>query len=216
MSELSKTLFNNFEQLMRQNHRMMGFMSMNRGGKHFSSQQRVLGILKKHNGEMTTSQLAEELDIRPSSVSELIKKLEKSGFVTRKKDEKDKRVTLIHLTVSGVTASEEKSDKIGDFSEIFFNSLAEEEQAELNRLLEKLLTNSKDQREEWFEQMQQVRRRADFGGRGRGRRPEHPFSDFEGQPDEMNRDDFFHHPSAFKNEEERNEFMAKFFGGKYQ
>ena len=165
MSELSKTLFNNFEQLMRQNHRMMGFMSMSRGGKHFSSQQRVLGILKKHNGEMTTSQLAEELDIRPSSVSELIKKLEKSGFVTRKKDEKDKRVTLIHLTESGITASEEKSDKIGDFSEIFFNSLDEEEQAELNRLLEKLLTNSKDQREEWFEHMQQRRRRPDFGGR---------------------------------------------------
>ncbi len=216
MSELSKTLFKNFEQLMRQNHRMMGFMSMSRGGKHFSSQQRVLGILKKHNGEMTTSQLAEELDIRPSSVSELIKKLEKSGFVTRKKDEKDKRVTLIHLTESGITASEEKSDKIGDFSEIFFNSLDEDEQAELNRLLEKLLTNSKDQREEWFEHMQQMRRRPDFGGRERGRRPGHPFSDFENHPDGMDRVDFFHHPSEFKNEEEHNEFMTKFFGGKEQ
>jgi DNA-binding MarR family transcriptional regulator len=61
------------------------------GGHH------ILGIILEEDG-IRTSELAEKLDIRPSSVSEAVSKLEEAGFAARKKDENDSRSVRIYAT----------------------------------------------------------------------------------------------------------------------
>lgn len=62
---------------------------------HSHSQRRVMHYLMKHPGERSTD-LAKGLDIRPSSLTELLDGLEKQGYVVRKKDATDSRAILIY------------------------------------------------------------------------------------------------------------------------
>ncbi|HCC01052.1 MAG TPA: hypothetical protein DEP42_07575 [Ruminococcaceae bacterium] len=60
----------------------------------------VLRILSQDDG-LPQMMLAEKLDIRPSSLGELVSKLETNGFVERRKNQADKRVYNVFLTVKG-------------------------------------------------------------------------------------------------------------------
>jgi len=58
---------------------------------------RPLEVLAE-NDNVTSRELAELLDIRPSSLTELLTRLESEGLVTRTPDENDRRVTRVSLT----------------------------------------------------------------------------------------------------------------------
>ena len=64
----------------------------------------LLLILRKE--PVGQKELVEMLDIRPSSLSELLKKLEAKGFVTRTPDEQDKRNMIVTLTGEGKALAE--------------------------------------------------------------------------------------------------------------
>ena len=51
--------------------------------------------------DVTAGRLAEVLDIKPSSVTQIIKKLEEAGTVMREKSATDSRVTLVKITDKG-------------------------------------------------------------------------------------------------------------------
>ena len=74
------------------------FMSQN--NQRLSGQQRVLAVLNLEDG-LVQSYLAEVLDLRPSSLAELLKKMENSGDIQRKEDAADKRIKRIYLTETG-------------------------------------------------------------------------------------------------------------------
>lgn len=100
-------------------------------------QLRLLRLLGEHDG-MTNAEIAEALDIRPSSVSALVKKLEEAHFIERHDDPDDKRVSRIFVTDAGrtfLTGSRQFKD---DFSEACFASLSATEQSQLRDLLRKL------------------------------------------------------------------------------
>ncbi len=84
--------------------------------------------------------LTEELRINPSSVSEMISKLENDGYVKRTVDPTDKRATLISLTELGEARAaelqDEKNEKLGKA----FGNLTDDEKEQLIALLEKLTT----------------------------------------------------------------------------
>lgn len=61
---------------------------------------RLLCILAENEG-VSSRELAELLDIRPSSLSELLGRLEGEGLITRAADEADKRVSRVTLTEKG-------------------------------------------------------------------------------------------------------------------
>ncbi|MBO0455970.1 winged helix-turn-helix transcriptional regulator [Enterococcus hulanensis] len=102
-----------------------------------NGQQRVLAILAKEDG-LIQSQLAEILDIRPSSLAELMKKMEKSGDVIRKEEEHDKRIKRVFLTEKGKQKAQKFSYISEDMSEIFFAGLTEEEQEKFSEYLQKI------------------------------------------------------------------------------
>ena len=102
-----------------------------------TGQQRVLAILVKEDG-LIQSQLAEILDIRPSSLAELMKKMEKSNDVLRKEEKHDKRIKRVFLTEKGRQKAKKISHVGEDMSEAFFAGLTEEEQENFSEYLQKI------------------------------------------------------------------------------
>lgn len=66
-------------------------------GRHHHGGHKILQVLNQE-GEMIAKDLAEKLDIRPSSLSEALDRLEKRGLIKRTIDENDQRRTLISLS----------------------------------------------------------------------------------------------------------------------
>lgn len=68
------------------------------GEKHPSrGGMRLIKVVLTEDG-ISTSQLAERLDIRPSSLTDLVKRMEESGDIRRVQDEQDSRVWRVHAT----------------------------------------------------------------------------------------------------------------------
>lgn len=60
----------------------------------------VLGLVAKKDG-LSQRELAKILNIKPPTVNVSVQRLEKAGFLYKKPDEKDQRVTRIYLTEKG-------------------------------------------------------------------------------------------------------------------
>ena len=113
-----------------------GHYLAHRIGNTKRGQDSILTVISQHPG-ITQKEIGEILNIQPASVSELLMKLERKGFVLRKKDEKDRRNIKVQLTEDGRTHLAEPEKKSADP----FQVLSTEEQEQLRSLLEKLLTD---------------------------------------------------------------------------
>lgn len=111
-------------------------------------QLRVLRLLLAKE-PLTNSQIVEELDIRPSSTSVLVSKLEESGLVKKAASPKDKRVTFISLTDEGRESLANSRKLKNELSDSFFENLSDEEQQQFVVLLQKLLKNLNDNSSKW-------------------------------------------------------------------
>lgn len=67
---------------------------------------------------MTIGQLAEHLDVRASTMSQMLDRLERSGYVRREQDAQDARVKMINLTAAG-------SDVIAQTETVWMEALSE-------------------------------------------------------------------------------------------
>lgn len=115
--------------------------------QRLTGQQRVLAVLRLEDG-LKQSYLMEILSLSPSSLAELLKKLEKSGDITREEDAEDKRIKNVFLTEAGRQKAEKLANtKEENFSEVFFGGLTEEEMEKLSELLDKITTG-------WPEELQ--------------------------------------------------------------
>lgn len=101
-------------------------------------QKRVLTTLRS-KGPTTQQELLKVLGISPATLSELLSKLEEKKLIARARSAKDRRVSVIELTESGV----QKADKIAEtdtrIAEEMFGSLGEDRQQQLSKLLESML-----------------------------------------------------------------------------
>lgn len=109
-----------------------------------NGQQRVLAILAREDG-LIQSQLAEILDIRPSSLAELMKKMEKSGDVSRKEEAQDKRIKRVFLTEKGKQKAQTFNHVGEDRSDVFFAGLTKEEQEQFSDYLQKISAGWQDE-----------------------------------------------------------------------
>lgn len=109
-----------------------------RGPNPAFARERLLGIIGSYEGGVRQKTLVEELRINPSSVSEIISKLESDGYVKREVDPDDKRATLISLTELGTARAAELEDERKEQFSRAFGNLTDEEKEQLLALLEKL------------------------------------------------------------------------------
>ena len=108
-----------------------------RRGKHseLRGQRRALHYLLKQDGISQTDLLA-LMDVRPSSLSELLNKMEEKGHIERKEAREDKRIRLIYLSKEGRSIAESMSKSAK--SKKIFGELDEVEKELLLSLLKKL------------------------------------------------------------------------------
>lgn len=79
----------------------LSYSEMNYGNVNpYKGQSRCLLYLDR-NGSINQKDLAEQLSIRPSSVSDILSKLEQKGFIQKTPSDTDKRITIITLTDKG-------------------------------------------------------------------------------------------------------------------
>lgn len=121
-------------------------------------QGRVLAILKMQPS-ISTKDLSYLLDIRQQSLSELLNKLEKAGYITRTPKESDRRVMIVNLTEKGRNAQLEPPE-----SPDLFACLSEEEQTVFSNYLERITASLEtilgaDDREDMEQWMEQARNR---------------------------------------------------------
>lgn len=99
---------------------------------------KVLSVLREQNG-IGQKDLAEILQIRPASASELLGKMEKMGWITRKTNEYDKRKTNVFLTEKGEEVSQQMIDTRRGIAEEIFGALDTAEREQFGLLLDKLV-----------------------------------------------------------------------------
>ncbi|MEH7417342.1 MarR family transcriptional regulator [Neobacillus drentensis] len=99
----------------------------------------ILVCLYGKNG-ISVKELAEKIHRTQPTVTVLIDKLQKLGFVERNKSKEDSRITLISLTEKGTQLEpifREISEKLNT---VIYGGLTHTEKEQLEYLLEKILT----------------------------------------------------------------------------
>ena len=66
----------------------------------YRGQPPMLRVLWEREGR-THSELAERLHVQPATITKMIKRMERAGFVERRPDLEDQRVSRVHLTKAG-------------------------------------------------------------------------------------------------------------------
>ena len=106
----------------------------------FRGQPHVIDLLHERDG-LTHSELAAQLEVTPATVTKTIQRMEKAGFLQRKPDVNDQRVSRVYLTKAGRAVHSDlqafqqqmESDSVRGFSE--------EEQAVMRGFLLRLRDN---------------------------------------------------------------------------
>ena len=93
------------------------------------------------NDGKNQEEIAETLKIDKGTTARALKKLEEQGFVTRIKDENDKRSNKIYLNDKAKDVREGVLDVLNDWNKEITKSLTEEEEEMLKSLLEKVCKN---------------------------------------------------------------------------
>jgi MarR family transcriptional regulator, organic hydroperoxide resistance regulator len=91
--------------------------------------------------DITQMQLTELLNCEPSTVTNMVKTLEKKGFVYRKKDPVDGRVSRVYLTEKGLAVREPITQIWRKQQDKLLKGLTAENRALLNEFLQQMEKN---------------------------------------------------------------------------
>ena len=105
------------------------------------AQHRVLSILLD-NGPMPQAELLEILDVRSSSLSELLRKLENRGLILRERNEEDRRGFIIAPTDQARALAAPPDDDAD--ADSLFGCLDQTERDQLRAILTKLVDSLRD------------------------------------------------------------------------
>lgn len=112
----------------------------------FSGQQHII-LLLMHNEGLTIGQVAEATGVAVATASVSIKRMEKAGFVERRADESDARLTKLYLTEKGKAAPKNIKIKMDNQEQHITKGLSQDEVMQLSDLLDAVLKNIKEQEE---------------------------------------------------------------------
>jgi len=107
---------------------------------HYREVSRLLKIIADNDG-IIQRDLADEMDVRPSSMTEMLSRMEAHGLINREQDEKDQRAVHIRLTDAGRALAGESAGATESLVGEMFKNLSEEEIKAMLELTKKLGTN---------------------------------------------------------------------------
>ena len=102
----------------------------------------ILFLLKAENGQ-AMSQLSRLLFLDNSTITGLIDRLEKSGFVLRKANPKDRRIFLIHITHKGIKEVNKAKRAINRVNEEIKADFSKEEIESFKKILNSFVVKFK-------------------------------------------------------------------------
>lgn len=108
----------------------------------FSGQQDIIILLIENDG-MTVSELSKRLNVSAATASVSVKRMEKAGFVIKKPDENDARVTRLYASEKAKLAPELLHEKMTSLECVMRQGMTEEETQQLSSLLERAIENMK-------------------------------------------------------------------------
>lgn len=114
---------------------------LNRGIDGFATSHGDIISALFTNPRMTMAEIAEKIRKDKSTVTVLVEKLVRLGYLMKERDTADSRIIYVTLTQKGnelKPAFEEISEEV---LKIFYNGISEEEKEELARLLNKIYRN---------------------------------------------------------------------------
>jgi DNA-binding MarR family transcriptional regulator len=106
----------------------------------YQGQPWMLKMLWEHNG-MIQSELADRLDRSPSTITKMVQRMERSGFVERRPDPDDERVSRVHLTDAGRRIQSDVEHIWRTFAAEALEGFTEEELAAFYAMLKRLQRN---------------------------------------------------------------------------
>ncbi len=108
---------------------------------HHSGQSSCLLFLDGREG-VDQNELSAHMGIRPTSLSELLAKLEKKGFITRAPSSQNRRTYFVSITPAGHAEAEKSKKLILEDGCKLLEPLTEEEKTTFYGILEKINTAS--------------------------------------------------------------------------
>lgn len=106
----------------------------------YRGQPPLLHLLADQAG-LTQADIAARLGVAPATVTKSLQRLEKAGFVERRADAEDQRVSRVYLTEAGHGIVGAMNRVLGELAAETMAGLAAEEVAQLTRLLARLRAN---------------------------------------------------------------------------
>ncbi len=117
------------------------------GIKFYRGQAPVLLLLEEGRG-LTQRDIVKQLKLKPSTVTLILRRMEKRGLIRKEKDEKDKRFSRIYITEEG----KKFVDKLKEVFEILerdcFMGFSEEEKDLLREFFKRIRDNLRKLNEE--------------------------------------------------------------------
>lgn len=137
----------NFESLT---HLMSHVMRLHRSTMHASMPQQelypgqppLLFQLYRHDG-MSQRELADKLRITPATLTVMLNRMEKTGLVERKPDERDQRISRVYITDRGRSVHDEAKQVLKTLETQCFAGFTAEEKVLLRRFLLHMYENLK-------------------------------------------------------------------------
>lgn len=109
----------------------------------FHGQNRLLILLSEH-GSLTQRELITITGRRSATLSEQLENMEKAGYITRARNEMDRRNVDVFLTSLGEEAARDAIAHRQKRARLLFSGLDQEERKQLSHLLHKLSSSWKE------------------------------------------------------------------------
>ncbi len=106
----------------------------------YRGQSRVLGALWEQEG-LTHTELAHLLHVQPATVTKMLQRMEKAGFVERRHDLEDRRVSRVYLTAAGRAVREDVQEVWRRLEEEAFSGFTEKEGMLLRQFFSRIRDN---------------------------------------------------------------------------
>ena len=117
-------------------------MSLINNVELFPGQIPILAIIDGNNG-CTQKEIGENMKLKPASITDSLKRLEKAGLINRKQDEKDLRITRVYITDVGKEQLEKAVEISYSFDAICFAGFSADEKETFISLMQKMNNNLK-------------------------------------------------------------------------
>jgi len=106
----------------------------------YHRQPSVLNVLWEQEG-MTHSELARKLHRSPSTITKTVQRMERAGFVERRDDPTDERISRVYLTDAGRDVRSAVEEIWHTYAAQAFGNFTEDERAQFHALLQRLYDN---------------------------------------------------------------------------